>query len=98
MSRATSEVPTWLDCGLASPSWRASPSAASSCRPAARAQPAHSRLVSYAPYFETWTTDSLTTISQQSGVKHFTLAFLETTSKTSCTLAWDGDVAQPVSG
>jgi hypothetical protein len=52
----------------------------------------------YAPYFETWTTDSLTTISQQSGVKHFTLAFLETTSKTSCTLAWDGDKAQPVSG
>ena len=52
----------------------------------------------YAPYFETWTTDSLTSISQQSGVKHFTLAFLETTSKTSCTLAWDGDVAQPVSG
>jgi hypothetical protein len=52
----------------------------------------------YAPYFETWTTDSLTTVSQQSGVKHFTLAFLETTSKTSCTLAWDGDKAQPVSG
>ena len=52
----------------------------------------------YAPYFETWTTDSLTTISQQSGVKHFTLAFLETTSKTSCTLAWGGDKAQPVSG
>jgi hypothetical protein len=52
----------------------------------------------YAPYFETWTTDSLTAISQQSGVKHFTLAFLETTSKTSCTLAWDGDKAQPVSG
>ena len=52
----------------------------------------------FAPYFETWTTDSLTTISQQSGVKHFTLAFLETTSKTSCTLAWDGDKAQPVSG
>ncbi len=52
----------------------------------------------YAPYFETWTTDSLTTISQQSGVKHFTLAFLETTSRTSCTLAWDGDPLQPVSG
>jgi hypothetical protein len=52
----------------------------------------------YAPYFETWTTDSLTTVSQQSQVKFFTLAFLETTSKTSCTLAWDGDKAQPVSG
>jgi len=61
---------------------------------AATALPTHV----YAPYFETWTTDSLTTISQQSAVKHFTLAFLETTSKTSCTLAWDGDKAQPVSG
>src|SRR5205814_480392 len=44
----------------------------------------------YAPYFETWTTDSLTTIAQQSGARYVTLAFLETTSKTSCTLAWDG--------
>jgi hypothetical protein len=52
----------------------------------------------YAPYFETWTADSLATVSQQSGVKHFTLAFLETTSKSSCTLAWDGDKTQPVSG
>jgi hypothetical protein len=51
----------------------------------------------YAPYFETWTTDSLTTISQQSGVRFFTLAFLETTSKTSCTLAWNGVKTQPVS-
>jgi hypothetical protein len=52
----------------------------------------------YAPYFETWTTDSLTTVSQQSQVKFFTLAFLETTSKTSCTLAWDGDPTQAVAG
>jgi hypothetical protein len=52
----------------------------------------------FAPYFETWTTDGITTTAQQSGVKFFTLAFLETTSKTSCTLAWDGDRAQPVSG
>ena len=45
----------------------------------------------YAPYFETWTTDSITTIAQQSGARYFTLAFLETLSKTSCTLAWHGD-------
>src|SRR5438034_11623322 len=44
----------------------------------------------FAPYFETWTTDSLTTTAQQSGARYFTLAFLETTSKTSCTLAWNG--------
>jgi Glycosyl hydrolases family 18 len=50
----------------------------------------------YAPYFETWTTDGLTTIAQQSGAKYFTLAFLETLSKSSCTLAWDGNRADPV--
>jgi hypothetical protein len=50
----------------------------------------------YAPYFETWTTDSITAVSQASGVKHFTLAFLETTSKSSCTLAWNGSKTQTV--
>src|SRR5438046_8415735 len=57
---------------------------------AATALPAHV----FSPYFETWTTDSLTTIAQQSGARYFTLAFLETLSKTSCTLAWDGDRAR----
>jgi Glycosyl hydrolases family 18 len=50
----------------------------------------------YTPYFETWTTDSITAISTASGVKHFTLAFLETTGKRSCTLAWNGDKTQTV--
>ena len=54
---------------------------------AATAMPSHV----YSPYFETWTTDSLTTIAQQSGARYFTLAFLQTLSKTSCTLAWNGD-------
>jgi len=57
---------------------------------AAAALPTHV----FSPYFETWTTDSLTTIAQQSGARYFTLAFLETLSKTSCTLAWDGDKAR----
>jgi len=52
----------------------------------------------FAPYFETWTTDGITATAQASGVRYFTLAFLETTSKTSCTLAWDGVASQPVSG
>src|SRR5436190_14879449 len=51
----------------------------------------------YAPYFETWTTDGLTTTAQASGAKYFTLAFLETLSKTSCTLAWNGSKSDPVS-
>jgi GH18 family chitinase len=50
----------------------------------------------YAPYFETWTTDSLTTTAQQSGARYFTLAFVETLSKSSCTLAWDGNRSDPV--
>jgi hypothetical protein len=51
----------------------------------------------FAPYFETWTTDSITDLAQQSGARYFTLAFLETLSKTSCTLAWNGSRSQPVS-
>jgi Glycosyl hydrolases family 18 len=59
---------------------------------AATALPAHV----YAPYFETWTTDSLTATAQQSGAKYFTLAFFETLSKSSCTLAWNGNRNDPV--
>ena len=51
------------------------------------AMPAHV----YAPYFETWTTDSITTTAQQSGARYFTLAFVEVPTKGSCTPAWDGD-------
>ena len=50
----------------------------------------------YAPYFETWTTDSLTATAQELGARHFTLAFLETLSKKSCTLAWNGSRSDPV--
>jgi Glycosyl hydrolases family 18 len=50
----------------------------------------------YAPYFETWTSDALTATAEQSGVRYFTLAFLETTSKRSCTLAWNGVKTQSV--
>jgi Glycosyl hydrolases family 18 len=52
----------------------------------ATALPAHV----YAPYFETWTSDSLTATAQSSGTAYFTLAFLGTLSKTSCRLAWNG--------
>jgi hypothetical protein len=44
----------------------------------------------YSPYFEAWTADSLTSVATQSGARYFTIAFLETTGKTSCTLAWNG--------
>ena len=51
----------------------------------------------FAPYFETWTDDSLSTTARQSGARFFTLAFLETLGKTSCTLAWNGDRSQTLS-
>jgi len=59
---------------------------AASVAVAATPLPAHV----YAPYFETWTSDSITTLAQQSSSRYFTLAFLETLSKSSCTLGWDG--------
>ena len=50
----------------------------------------------FAPYFEAWTTDSIASLAQQSGDRYLTLAFLETLSKTSCTLAWNGSNSQTV--
>jgi hypothetical protein len=63
---------------------------AASAAQAATPLPAHV----YAPYFETWTTDSLTTIAQQSGAKYFTLAFIETARRGPCTPVWNGDASQ----
>jgi len=54
--------------------------------PAPAGLPAHV----YAPYFETWTADGITSTAQASGARYFTLAFLETLGKSSCTLAWNG--------
>src|SRR5215471_17816356 len=52
----------------------------------------------YAPYFETWTTDSITTDAQQSGARYFTLAFVEVATKGSCVPVWNGDPTQPITG
>jgi hypothetical protein len=65
----------------------------SSASAAATPLPAHV----FAPYFETWTSDGITAIAQQSGARYFTLAFLETLGKSSCTLAWNGSRSQTVS-
>ena len=69
------------------------PAAGSAAPPGPTPIPSHV----YAPYFETWTTDSIATIAQESGARYFTLAFLETLGKTSCTLAWNGAKTQTVS-
>ncbi len=44
----------------------------------------------YSPYFEAWTSDTLTGVATASGARYLTIAFLETTGKSSCTLAWNG--------
>jgi hypothetical protein len=51
----------------------------------------------YAPYFEAWTTDSMTSIAQASGARYFTMAFLQTAKRGSCTITWNGDASQPMS-
>ncbi|HEX2321823.1 MAG TPA: chitinase [Streptosporangiaceae bacterium] len=53
----------------------------------------------YAPYYETYlapNTPSLTATAQASGAKYFTLAFLQSTGKGSCSLDWNGNSSQPL--
>ena len=53
----------------------------------------------YAPYYETYlaqNTASITATAQASGARYFTLAFLQTPKKGSCTLDWNGNAAQPL--
>jgi hypothetical protein len=54
----------------------------------------------YAPYYETYlapNTPSIAATAQAAGVKYFTLAFLQSTGKNSCSLDWNGNSAQPLS-
>ena len=53
----------------------------------------------YAPYYETYlapNTPSITATAQASGVKYYTLAFLQSTGKSSCSLDWNGLASQPL--
>ena len=53
----------------------------------------------YAPYYETYlapNTPSITATAQASGAKYFTLAFLQSTGKNSCSLDWNGLSSQPL--
>lgn len=51
----------------------------------------------FAPYFETWTRSSITSVARRSSARYFTLAFLETLGTRSCTLAWNGERTQRLS-
>ena len=53
----------------------------------------------YAPYFETWTKDSVAAVAARSGVRYLTLAFIQAAGKkgaAACTVAWDGAKKQPI--
>src|SRR3954470_4238800 len=51
----------------------------------------------FAPYFETYTTDSPAELSQASGAKYLTMAFIQAPAVGSCDVAWNGDLTTPVS-
>src|ERR1700752_3805871 len=53
----------------------------------------------YAPYYETYlapNTASISATATASSAKYFTLAFLQSTGKNSCSLDWNGNSAQPL--
>jgi Ricin-type beta-trefoil lectin domain/Glycosyl hydrolases family 18 len=49
-----------------------------------------------APYFEAYNGDNPVTLSQASGAKYLTFAFIQTASSGSCTAYWNGDSAEPL--
>ncbi|MEU2871216.1 glycosyl hydrolase family 18 protein [Streptomyces olivoreticuli] len=51
----------------------------------------------FAPYFETYSSESPAALSARSGAKFLTMAFLQTETKGSCTPYWNGDTGKPVS-
>src|SRR5215471_7313677 len=68
--------------GTAVAAGRSAPSAVAGHRPI----PRHV----YAPYFETWTSDSIPAVARASGARYQTLAFLQTPKPGSCSIAWNG--------
>lgn len=69
-------------------------STAAAPRPAPRPAPLPAHV--FAPYFETYGPESPAALSAQAGVKHLTLAFLQTEAQGSCTPYWNGDTGRPV--
>ncbi|MFF3125623.1 glycosyl hydrolase family 18 protein [Streptomyces sp. NPDC057908] len=50
----------------------------------------------FAPYFEAYNGDSPAALSEQSGAKYLTMAFVQTEARGSCTPYWNGDSGQPI--
>jgi len=61
---------------------------AAAARP--RPLPAHV----FAPNFETWSTNRLIRVAERSGVRNFTLAFIQAPKRGSCTPTWNGAPGQ----
>jgi hypothetical protein len=53
----------------------------------------------YAPYYEAYlsNTPSISSTAQASGARYFTLAFIQSAGKGSCTPTWNGNASQPIS-
>ncbi|MFL6111381.1 MAG: carbohydrate binding domain-containing protein [Catenulispora sp.] len=51
----------------------------------------------FAPYFEAYNGDDPAVLSQQSGAKYLTMAFVQAATKGSCTVYWNGDTSLPIS-
>jgi hypothetical protein len=50
----------------------------------------------FAPYFQTYTDADPAAVSQASGARYLTMAFLQTQATGSCDIQWNGDPATPV--
>jgi hypothetical protein len=50
----------------------------------------------FAPYFEAWTGEDPAVLSQQSGAKYLTMAFIQANTQGSCTPYWNGDTNSPI--
>jgi Glycosyl hydrolases family 18 len=74
------------------------PLAAAMTSGAAAAATHHGRFARpvYAPYFETWTKNSIPAVARGSGARYLTLAFLQTPKRGSCSVAWNGNRHQVV--
>jgi hypothetical protein len=87
-----------LACGVAITAavlWPAAPAVSAAKAAAYTPLPAHV----YAPYYETYlapNTPTLTATAQASGARYFSLAFLQATSKGSCSIDWNSNSAQPL--
>ncbi len=54
----------------------------------------------YAPYFETWTKQSVANVARKSGARYLTLAFIQSAGRKgakACELTWDGERSEPIS-